>query len=418
MNRKKILLSIATVIFLIGGGFGIWYAFFSGSDAQLTVTNPFDSLGSDSLQNGSNLPTDGVQQGAGTELAPRFIKITDGPVARGAVAFRVQVPQQGTGVPATGTSTAITTGTTAVTKPDVQVQFIDRASGNVYAYVARERTLTRISNKTLPGVQEAVWVADGSRAYARFIAATGGNEQVSTYALPARGDGGFLLEQDLDQVAVAGTSTLMTLFSGTTGSVGTIANADGSNSRTLFSSVLSSIRIKPSRGSLFTFTKPSNQLDGYAFEINRTTGSFSRIIGPLRGLSILPNPAGTSVLYSYIENGAYRLRVLDVAKRTTTALPVATLTEKCVWAADGRSAYCGVPTSMQGNLPDSWYQGITQFSDRIWKIDMQERVAALVVDPQQVGKVSVDAVVLAIDPFEDFLIFTDKASGALYSYDL
>jgi hypothetical protein len=59
--------------------------------------------------------------------------------------------------------------------------------------------------------------------------------------MPSGGDG-YLMENDLAEAQVAGTSTLFTLFPGSTGSVGTLSRADGSNQRTLFSSVLSSHR--------------------------------------------------------------------------------------------------------------------------------------------------------------------------------
>jgi hypothetical protein len=182
--------------------------------------------------------------------------------------------------------------------------------------------------------------------------------------------------------------------------------------------VLSALAVHPTTGNLYATNKPSSQLDGYAFQIDRSSGSFSRILGPFRGLSVLPSKDGKSLLYSYTDGGTYRLRVLDLASRSSTALPVATLAEKCVWSSDGKSAYCAVPTNLQGNQPDDWYQGATVFTDRIWKIDLTDRLATLVLDPSQVGKIEVDAVTLTLDPTEDILVFTDKHSGALYAYDL
>lgn len=430
MNRKKLLLTVAGLVFLIGAVVGAWYFFFSNGDAELTVGNPFDGLGSGQVSPGSDLPTDGVQQQAGEELAPRFIRITEGPVARGVVAFRIAIPVEPTESvePAVDLNATTSTSTVATarpsvtqparTRPDTEVRFIDRASGNVYAFVAGERTLTRISNRTLPGVQTASWVGDGSRAYVRFLAAGEEGERVDTYALPADGQGGFLLESNLDQALVAGTSTLVTVFAGSTGSVGTIANADGTNQRTLFSSLLSSLVVHPTRGNLFGMTRPSAYIDGYAFEINRSTGVFSRILGPLRGLSVLPSPNGSRLLYSYTEGNTVRLRVLDTGSRTSTALPVGTMVEKCVWTSDSTQVYCGVPLSVQGVQPDFWYQGATRFSDRIWRIDMTERIASLVIDPNEVGGVVVDTAALAVDPVGDVLVFMDRHTGALFSYDL
>lgn len=412
---KRPLLIIAGIIVLIGVIFGAYYLFFA-DETTLTVGDPFGGLGSGNIIPGDDLPTDGTEMNAGEDLAPRFVKVTDGPVAAGSVAFGIQIPIENP-VQAIGTTSTSTIAQPA-TKPDVEVRFIDRASGNVYAYVARERTLTRISNRTLPGVQEASWVADGSRAYVRFLTSSAGTEYVDTYALNANGEGGYLLEQNLSQANVAGTSTLVTLFSGATGSVATISRADGSVSSTLFSSLISSLIVRPTNGALFAHNKASAYIDGYGFQVNRTNGSFTRILGPLRGLTLLPSLQGTSLVYSYVEGGVYRLRLLDIASRTSTALPVATLAEKCVWAANGLSIYCAVPTSMQGVLPDFWYQGAVAFNDRIWKIDIAERVATLVVDPGEVAGISIDAVALSVDPNEDFLVFSDKGSGALYVYDL
>ncbi len=415
---KRLFIIIAGVIVLIGLLVGIYFLFFAPGGATLSVGNPFGDIGSGTVNPGGDLPaTDGTVANAGTALAPRFIKITDGPVSHGSVAFNVQLPTSNA-TPTVSLGTSSTTPSTNATTPDVEVRFIDRASGNVYSYVAHARTLTRISNKTLPGVQYASWVADGSRAYAQFVASSAGSEHVNTYALDANGGGGYLLEQDLAQASVAGTSTLFTLFSGTTGSVGTVAKADGSLSRILFSSLLSAIIVHPTSGNLFAATKASSQLDGYAFSIDQTSGVFSRILGPFRGLTVLPNATGTSLIYSYTDGSTYQLRVYDVASHSSTALPLATLSEKCVWAANGLSIYCAVPTNMPGGLPDNWYQGVTAFSDRIWKIDLTQRLATLVVDPNAIGKISIDAVDLSLDPQEDMLIFSDKHTGALYAYDL
>lgn len=420
MNRRLIFI-IAGVVVGIGVLAALYFLVFAGKSGNLSVSggNPFSGTGSGNVSPSSDLPTEGTLQNAGTELAPRFIKITDGPVSRGEVAMDVQSPAAGTSGSAVSLSASTTASSSApATTPDVEVRFIDRTSGNVYSYLAKARTLTRISNKTLPGIQIASWTADGSRAYAQFLASTNGEEHVSTYALNANSGDGYLLQNDLAQVQVAGSSTLFTLFTGSTGSVGTIAQADGSNQKTLFSSVLSSITVHPTSGDLFATNKPSADLDGYAFDISRKTGAFSRILGPFPGLSILPSPDGKNLIYSYTSGGVYYLRLYNVASHASTALPLATLAEKCAWAANGQSVYCAVPTNLAGNLPDDWYQGAVTFTDRIWHIDLSQRIATLVLDPNQIGKVQVDAVALTLDPSESVLVFMDKHTGALYAYSL
>ena len=432
---KRAFIIIASVIVILGLAVGIYFLFFTGKGASLTVGNPFGDIGSGSATPGAGLPnSDQTLSGAGTPLGPRFVKIADGPIVPNDAVINVQLPASGTNTAVSATTVVSTTTTSTSTKvvsasstsvttsqdttPDTEVRFIDRASGNVYSYLAHARTLTRISNKTLPGIQVASWVPDGSRAYVQLLSTTNGTDQVNTYALDATGDSGFLLEQGLAQATVSGSSTLFTLLSGTSGSVGSFSRADGSNAKTLFSSLISSLVVSPTSGSLYATNKPSASIDGYGFQIDRASGAFTRILGPLRGLTLLPNPKGTLLMYSYTNGGSYYLNVLDPVSRTSTPLPVATFTEKCVWAASGETAYCAVPASIGPNEPDLWYQGAATFSDRIWKIDMTQRVATLVLDPQAVGNVSIDAVGLSVDPDEDVLTFTDKHTGALYAYDL
>lgn len=414
--RRKLIIT-AAIIVVLGALAGLIY-FFSGDDSGLSVGDPFSGIGSGNVSPSADLPTDGLLSNAGSLVAPRLIRITDGPVALGSVAFNIQLPMEGAVPVVVSTTSTSTPSIVATTTPDVEVRFIDRASGNVYAYTAHARTLTRISNKTLPGVQEASWVADGSRAYARFLANSGGFDRIDTFALNANGEGGYLLEQNLAQATVSGTNALFTLFSGTTGSVGSIGNADGSNQTTLFSSLISALIVHPTSGNLYATNKASSQVDGYGFEINRNSGAFSRILGPFRGLTLLPSLSGSSLIFSYTDGGIYRLRLFNTATRSVIALPVATLSEKCVWDPNGISVYCAVPVAMQGNLPDDWYQGAVRFTDRIWRIDVDQRVASLIVDPNEIGALSIDAVALTIDPEQDMLIFTDKQSGALYAYDL
>ncbi|HRH24204.1 MAG TPA: hypothetical protein PK109_01255, partial [Candidatus Paceibacterota bacterium] len=314
-----------------------------------------------------------------------------------------------------GTTTATTTQTISYT----ELRYVERESGNVYAYDFDKRLLSRISNRTLPGIQEASWSLDGNTAFLRFLSSNdNGGESIDTFALPVtREDGGYFLETGLDQVVVSGSSTVITLLPSSTGSIATSARIDGTNAKTFFSSALSSLRLFPAGTGVAAFTKASAQSDGVGFMVS-SGGTFTRILGPLRGLTLLPSPSGKSVLYSYVSGNSVVAGMLDVATRTTTSLPIAALPEKCVWAANETAVYCGVPRSMGTGWPDSWYQGTTSFSDRIWKVDLTARTAILIVDTTAVADTAVDAVSLSIDPKSDVLLFTNKKDGSLWAYDL
>lgn len=406
--RKRTLVIAASLIVVLGLIAGAYFLF--GNQASLEVSdNPFAGIDGGFVGE----PILEQDSGAGEEVAPRLIRITSNPVSEGVVAITristTTVPSE----TASGTPELIET-----TKRDTEVRFLDRASGNIYRFMAHERSLVRLSNKTLPGIQQASWLPDGTRAYVRFLSNSGGTETLASFVLPESGEGGFFLEQNLAAAKAAGPNSLFTMLSGTSGSVGSLASGDGTNQRTLFTSLLSSLVVHPSGGSFFAHTKASNLLQGYGFSINTTTGGFTRILGPLRGLATLPSPDGTRLLYSFVDRGNLRLAVLDTQSRAGTSMPLATLVEKCVWAKNGLSVYCAIPTSIPQGLPDTWYQGAVTTSDRIWRIDMQARVATLIIDPSAVADVSVDGVALEVDPEEDVVLFTDRHSGNLWLYDL
>lgn len=399
-------------LLIVGAGIGLlvllaaaYFLFFRGTDSTVTATPGGEFPAGDPFE-GTDAPVVGASQEAGEEVAPHLIKITDGPVAHGTLArsFGVEAVLIG----GTGTSTA----TSAETILMAEVRYIERASGNVYAYNLGERTLTRLTNRTLPGIQEASWLADGSMSIVRYE----DEGEVFSYALPAGEGEGYPLEGGLSQAFVSGSSTIVTLLSGTNGSIATAARADGTNARTVFTSLLSSLRAYPAGAGYVVATKASAQADGYAFLAR--SASQERVLGPFKGLTVLPSPSGAYLLYSYLSGNAAKAALYDMTTRTATTLPVTALPDKCVWSADESAVYCGVPRAMSGTWPDDWYQGATRFTDRIWRIDLESRLAALVVDPKLVADVEIDATALAIDPASDALVFTNKSDGSLWLYDL
>ncbi len=400
--KKRILLIVSILIVIAGLAVGAYFLFFSSGSVGLTAGTPNPFSGAGDRQPQTNTVA-GPVEGAGTVVAPRLTRITAGPVAMGSVALAV--------LPASMGSTSDDLG-------DTEIRYIERQSGNVYSFRLHDRVLTRIGNKTLPGVQEAVWLPDGSNAFARFVTSEEGVDTVATYALPAEGGEGYFLESGVSSVGVTGSSSVYTLLPRSNGSVATIASIAGTGARTLFTSPLRSLTLRPLGANFIATTKASSEISGYAFSVSNKTGVFTRILGPYTGLSTLPNPTGSRVLFSYVYLGKVFAAVLDVDKRTVTQLPVTTLAEKCAWAPNGTTLYCGVPVALPKTLPDAWYQGAEPLSDRLWGIDLNTRLATLITDPTTVASITIDMVSLTVDPATDAVVFTNKLDGSLWAYDL
>jgi hypothetical protein len=398
---KRILILVSLFVVLVGVSVALYFLFLA-PHARLTVDNSGTSFGT----NGALLPagnnTAVATTGAGTVMGQNLVLITRNPVVAGTAVVDL---------------TMSTTSTSTPPQSDVAVRYIDRQSGNVYEYRAIQRSLTRILNKTLPGIQEASWFADGSTAIVRYLETTGGVESISSYVLPVNGATGFFLQSNLSQALVLAPNSLFTLAINASGSVGGVAKSDGTGAKTVFTATLSSILVHQDGTALIASTKAAAEVGGYAFSIS-PSGVLTTILGPFRGLTVLPSPDGKSIVYSYTDGTDFHLSILDAGTGASTDLPLQTFAEKCVWASNSLSVYCAIPSSLEGTMPDNWYQGTVTLSDRIWRIDLSNRLATLVLDPHDSAKTDIDMVNLSIDPNQRVLVFRNKKDSSLWAYSL
>jgi len=397
---RRILIIAAVVIVLMGIGIFVYFSFFANTTSVAVVPAagnvelPVAGQGTSATTSSSgSLAT----ANAPITITARLVKISDGPVVPGEVVTNVPI---------------------ASSSPKILVHYLERQSGNIFSYDVHSGTITRTSNKTIPGIQSAVWLPDASLAFVRYLS---GNDfsTINTYALPGNGSGGFFLPQNLADIAVSSTN-ILTLASGVNGSVASVERPDGTHVSDVFTTPLSALHVSfAGKNQYLAYTKPSAALSGDVFLIN-SAGHFSRIAGPLDGLAAIASPSGKLVLVSFVSGGAMHLEIVNSATGDNIALPVATIADKCVWTADDSTVYCGVPIDPSGNYayPDDWYQGAVSFSDRIWKIDVAGRFAQLVLDFPKETKGTLDAKSLAIDPLNTELVFMNKLDGSLWAYQL
>lgn len=395
---RRTLIITGVVLVILGIGVAIYFIFFAKTSVTTTPGVTFPGAGQGN--GGAGTPSvSGTPTGKPVTIAPRLVKISDGPVVPGEVVVNKS-------------------GVTASSSPETTVNYIEKESGNVFSYTVGTQALTRINNKTIPGIQSAAWLPSGATAFVRYL--SGANfETINTYALSASSSDGFFLAQDLTDVAVASTS-ILTLASGVNGSVASLANTNGTHPVQVFTSPLSALRISyAGKGQYLAFSKPSGQLPGYAFLID-PTGHFSRISGPRDGLVALASPLGKWVLVSSTQGTTMQMELINTATNEVVPLPLATIADKCVWAADDSVIYCGVPMSapVGATYPDDWYQGAVHFSDRIWKIQVADRYAQLVLDFPKEAKSSLDTEAPALDSANTTLVFVNKNDGSLWSYQL
>ena len=403
MRRAFIIAAI--LIVLVGLGVVLYFTFFQSPGSVTVAPGPTNTslpvAGNQTFPAGQGGAAQSATSstafpGAATSVTARLTKIAQGPVVPGEAVVDLAAPS-------------------ASTTPDTLVSFIERQSGNIFTYSKQTKALTRTSNRTVPGIESAAWFPSGSMAFVQYLSGAD-FESVNTYGLSASGDSGFFLPQDLAGIAVSSTS-ILTLASGVNGSTASLSRIDGTHAAPIFSTPLTSLRVYyAGKSQYLAVTKASNSLPGAAFLVD-AGGRFTRIAGPLPGLSALPSPSGKWALVSYT-SGAVQLQLVNVATGETLPLPVGTIADKCVWAYDDSTVYCGIPTSAGGVLPDVWYQGALSFNDRLWKINVTGRYAQLVSDVSKEAGTPIDMTALSINKNGTLLVFVNKSDGSLWSYAL
>lgn len=313
-------------------------------------------------------------------------------------------------------------------------RWIDRATGHIYEARAEDATKTRVSNTTIPGVQEGFFSDDGKSVVARYLRAD--NETVETLVgqietVTEQTSNGYVysetklvtrfLSPGIVEVGDAprdGTFYTLekSLGGGSTLSIGSYATG---TPRSVFSSPLSQILVFWASSTLAIQTKANPDTPGFLFLANTSTGEAEKIIEDRRGLTVSINPAGTRALFSETINNDLRLWTKNLKTGDERLLELRTLPEKCAWHPTNEEiVYCGAPDFyVRGPYPTNWYQGRFSFDDNIWSINVESEDYKIFYDTRTEEE-TFDIWKPQTSPDGNNLLFLNKRDLTLWVLDL
>ncbi|HEX9608953.1 MAG TPA: hypothetical protein VGA06_01940 [Candidatus Paceibacterota bacterium] len=400
MNRTILIIS-AVFVLTLGIVLGTYFFFLQGNNGGTSTSIrdvlPFGLGGSD-RETSSRTPLNANETSTGsasTDSTPilELRQLHEKPVA-GAITFEEA-----------GTST---------------VRFVERESGHVFEITEEERTPRRITNTTLPRIQEALW-ATKEMVLLRYLSDTGDVQTfVAKVTLASAGDGvgelqGTFLPPDIISLAVRPGAAFYTVLGEERGYVENLTSGVARSILPIpFTEWLPSW-ISPNR--LALTSKPSASAAGVLYTLNTETGSLSRVLGGRFGLVTLVSPDGNQVLFSERSSSGFSLHVFAIDSGSATALPQRTIPEKCAWSSLlPKTAYCGVPDQVPGGeYPDVWYQGKISFTDAVWALNTADGSAELLKRPLDVSGAMLDITNPLLTEDESHFVFTNKKDGTLWS---
>ena len=323
------------------------------------------------------------------------------------------------------------------TKPSVDpkveqkdaLRFVQKATGHVYETLVENTNIAKITNTTIPRVQEAVFIPNTNSVILRYLddktkaiqsfLGTIADHTIGKDTGQTELKGTFLEENILDLSASPSNGKLFSLSEFNNGTVGDVSTPGQNKTTQVFSSPFTEWKSQYiNANTVVLTTKASSRVAGYAYVVNTDTKSFSKLIGGIAGLTTLVNPNKTKFVYGNTVGIAPAFTLFDQTKNSRLVLPTTTLPSKCVWK-DTDILYCGVPTYMpDGQYPDDWYQGLVSFSDKIWLIDTKNGTSTIISDPlDEVGQ-DIDVVSPKLDSAGDKLFFINKKDSSLWELKL
>lgn len=311
------------------------------------------------------------------------------------------------------------------------VRYAERATGHIHDAILPQTInqdplrKVRVTNTTMPKIYEAIFRPDGSAVLFRslvedtdlvenkLLTLTPPNS-TSTEAL--HNISSTNINSNISSVSLLGNNLIY--YSKSSNAFATQA-FNGTGLRTILTSPFRDWRVATFGNNALIHTKASFASPGHAYTLNTTNGSLTKILGPLQGLVAIPGP-GNRVLYSFVESGFTRLVSRNTSNNSTYEINPYTLAEKCVWSTRSiGNLFCGAPVDGVGfGEPDNWYQGKTNFSDRIWLHDTDNQVAQVLAEPEWLTDSSIDVYQPKLSPGEDYLVFINKIDLSLWALRL
>ena len=297
------------------------------------------------------------------------------------------------------------------------IRYMDRETGHVTATPADSVAETRISNTTVPGMEELYPVSDLSLVLRSFSGGKISNFVGTMNATSSEQSLALASLAPFDRIAAdknAGTWLTVTEVNG--GSrIDLYKDKAGGGAQTMFASPIASWVPLIAGGRAFLETAPTAGAAGYLYELKN--GSLSKIVGGLPGLVATVSPSGRYAAYSSDTAGGFALFVLDTTTGATLSAPVPTLALKCAWIPNHEPLlFCAVPTDPpEGAYPDDWLLGNVSFSDNAWVVNPQKSIGYVVGTLTDQTGAGLDAENISVDSSGTYALFMNKKDLSLWS---
>jgi hypothetical protein len=300
------------------------------------------------------------------------------------------------------------------------LRYASRSSGFIYE-IKDQGVPLQITNIYIPNVYEAFFADNNSTAILRFLRED--SKTIATYSVPIpepNPDGtrtqkeGMYFPDNILNLAISPSKSQIIRLAVESG-LATISTSSSTNTgkKIIFQSPLKEWLIQwPNTNSIFIQTKAAGTIEGFLYSVEQNN-RLKRTVGNVPGLTTSISPSGRYILYSQTTNNNFSLRLFDTKTNIAKDFGLPILPEKCVWLKNEDAICAGNSSVAAAVYPDSWYAGLSAFSDNLYRITISTPS-----QKQIYGDTNFDMTNLQINEDKGLLYFIDKKTGLLWQFTL
>ncbi len=390
---------------MIAGGAIVWAIYHHTPTLTSDTPTPSASFGTSDTRTTTDVSSSqsGVLPVVSQTLSSaKIFKISDGPIA-GATLITAGYP----------TSTV--------------ARFVTASNGHVFDLVLDSQGAVprTVSNTTIPSIAEVTWSEKGRGTLLRYL----DQDTIKTVHISLPISGATTTPTTRIQFLPAGITSLAVspdgksvayLMQTASGSDGYLADADGGNSKKLFSLPLSQVQISwPAQSTLLAESAPGAGIAGVVFSVDSKTGGVSPLIyAP--GITATADRSFGHVVYQ-TAGDTRATYSQNVKTGLATALSFDPIPELCTWSlATSTSLYCASPLAyVAPNYLDLFHLGTGGVGMSILKYDLSLGVSSVVAIPgSKDGGEQTEMAEIAVSPSDDYLLFIRKGDRSLWGVRL
>lgn len=304
--------------------------------------------------------------------------------------------------------------------------FVEKSTGNVYKKDFSTNRIIRVTNTTIPAVQEALFLRGGQVVVIQTYNKDTRKMEVLVADVPRT--------VSEDSPASLGSPVLLqdNIFSFASSYDGTslyylVPNQKGSTlyrytkekgSVFVESLPLKDITLSITNKDVYVVSRPSAYVTGFVFK----TSPFVVVYGGKTGFSLNPAPTNSVSLVSMWSKTGLFSYVHGLSDGRDTPLKDSFLAEKCSWSQNSIYLFCAGDPNLfigGGELPEAWYKGDVSFRDVLYVV-RKEGTSFTSTDLFGLSDDANEDIDLTKPSFDDtssYFSFINKKDGALWLLD-